>query len=93
VPSTSANRTTSPCAFSLAAGHGEAIQVPLPGEVEHRRRLLEGVGLTLASDLGVAGQRAVVDDVLDAAVAAWTAGRVGDDIARPVAARPARGVQ
>ena len=50
--------------------------------VERRRRLLDGVGLTLAPDLGVAGQCAGVDDVLDAAVAAWTAGRVRDGIAR-----------
>ena len=50
--------------------------------VEYRRGLLEGVGLRLASDLGVAGQRAGVDDVLDAAVAAWTARRVRDGIAR-----------
>jgi predicted RNase H-like nuclease len=52
--------------------------------VEERRRLLEAVGLGPASDLGVAGQRAGVDDVMDAAVAAWTAARVRDGIARPL---------
>lgn len=44
------------------------------GQME-RRRLLDGVGLTIPDDLGDAG-RVSPDDVLDAAVAAWSATRV-----------------
>ena len=42
---------------------------------EHRRTLLERAGISLTGSLGEAGD-ASVDDVLDAAVAAWTARRV-----------------
>ena len=41
-----------------------------------RRRLLAGTGISLPDDLGLAGEKAAVDDVLDAAAAAWTAVRV-----------------
>jgi predicted RNase H-like nuclease len=41
-----------------------------------RRRLLAGAGISLPDDLGPAGEKAAVDDVLDAAAAAWTAVRV-----------------
>jgi predicted RNase H-like nuclease len=41
-----------------------------------RRRLLAGAGIGLPDDLGLAGEKAAVDDVLDAAAAAWTAVRV-----------------
>jgi predicted RNase H-like nuclease len=41
-----------------------------------RRRLLADAGIVLADDLGPAGSAAAVDDILDAAIAAWTAGRV-----------------
>jgi predicted RNase H-like nuclease len=40
-----------------------------------RRELLASAGIALSDDLGVAG-RAAVDDVLDAAAAAWSARRV-----------------
>jgi predicted RNase H-like nuclease len=52
---------------------------------EQRRRLLAGAGLALTGDLGAAGRNAAVDDVLDAAVAAWTARRVlrGEASCRP----------
>lgn len=42
---------------------------------EHRRALLAEAGIKLTGDLGPAG-KAAVDDVLDAAIAAWTARRV-----------------
>jgi predicted RNase H-like nuclease len=43
----------------------------------HRRRLLADIArIVLPDDLGPAGRRAAVDDVLDAAAAAWTARRV-----------------
>lgn len=41
-----------------------------------RRALLAGAGIVLADDLGPAGAMSAVDDVLDAAAAAWTARRV-----------------
>ncbi|GLY81290.1 hypothetical protein Airi01_095570 [Actinoallomurus iriomotensis] len=43
---------------------------------ETRRALLADDGVVLAGDLGPAGAAAKVDDVLDAAAAAWTARRV-----------------
>ncbi|HZA73462.1 MAG TPA: DUF429 domain-containing protein [Propionibacteriaceae bacterium] len=46
-----------------------------------RRRLLEA-GIDLPDDLGPAGSGAAVDDVLDAAAAAWTARRVAHGHAR-----------
>lgn len=41
-----------------------------------RRRLLAEAGIILEGDLGLAGQRVASDDVLDAAVVAWSAARV-----------------
>jgi predicted RNase H-like nuclease len=49
-----------------------------------RRQLLAGAGIVLVDDLGLAGEKAGVDDILDAAVAAWTALRVASGQARPV---------
>jgi predicted RNase H-like nuclease len=43
---------------------------------ERRRTLLAGAGIRLAGELGLAGRLARVDDVLDAAAAAWSACRV-----------------
>lgn len=50
-----------------------------------RRRLLADAGIVLGDDLGSPGRAAAVDDVLDAAVAAWSARRVatGAAIVRP----------
>jgi predicted RNase H-like nuclease len=47
-----------------------------------RRSLLAQAGLVLADDLGPAAEQAGVDDVLDAAVMAWTAQRVASGSAR-----------
>lgn len=44
--------------------------------VEQRRLLLDSAGIAVPADLGLAGSRAAPDDVLDAAVVAWTARRV-----------------
>jgi len=44
--------------------------------VEQRRLLLDGAGIAVPAGLGLAGSRAAPDDVLDAAVVAWTARRV-----------------
>jgi predicted RNase H-like nuclease len=51
---------------------------------EHRRMLLAREGL-FVGDLGEAGRRAMVDDVLDAAAVAWTAARIltGDATSLP----------
>ncbi|MGH4024750.1 MAG: DUF429 domain-containing protein [Pseudonocardiaceae bacterium] len=47
-----------------------------------RCRLLADAGIHLGDDLGEAGRQAAVDDVLDAAVCAWTARRVARGEAR-----------
>lgn len=44
--------------------------------IELRRHLLSEEGIELPHELGAAGRRAGVDDVLDAAAAAWSARRV-----------------
>jgi predicted RNase H-like nuclease len=56
--------------------------------IERRRQLLSEAEIQLPSDLGRAGTRAGVDDVLDAAAAAWSARRVVDGSARTLPARP-----
>jgi predicted RNase H-like nuclease len=53
----------------------------------HRRCLLAAAGITLADDLGAAGS-AGIDDILDAAVAAWTARRVATGQAEHIPDRP-----
>jgi predicted RNase H-like nuclease len=47
-----------------------------------RRTLLAQESIVLDGDLGLAGEQAGVDDVLDAAAAAWTARRVSQGSAR-----------
>lgn len=51
---------------------------------ECRRALLDGAGLKLTGDLGQAGTCAAVDDVLDAAAAAWAARQVLLGYAQPI---------
>jgi predicted RNase H-like nuclease len=51
--------------------------------VVRRRRLLAQAGIVLDDDLGPAGS-AAVDDILDAAIAAWTARRVARNEAEPM---------
>jgi predicted RNase H-like nuclease len=55
-----------------------------------RRPLLEGAGIAIPDDLGPAGRGAGVDDVLDAAVAAWTARRIADGTAHCLPDPPER---
>ena len=50
----------------------------------HRHALLAGAGIELRGDLGLAGAGVAVDDVLDAAVVAWTARRYARGGARPL---------
>lgn len=63
---------------SFAALAGGALSEPKTtwAGATHRRRLLAKAGIEIPDDLGPAGSGAAVDDVLDAAEAAWTAQRV-----------------
>jgi predicted RNase H-like nuclease len=58
--------------------------------VEQRRGLLAAAGIRLAGELGLAGGAARVDDVLDAAAAAWTARRVAAGVAKSLPDPPDR---
>ncbi len=49
--------------------------------VVRRRALLAGTGIELPDDLGDVGRFAAADDVLDAAVAAWSATRIAAGLA------------
>jgi predicted RNase H-like nuclease len=60
-----------------------------PGAVR-RWQLLAGQGIWLSGDLGLVGHQVGVDDVLDAAAVAWTAGRVAAGCARRLPAAPER---
>ena len=53
-----------------------------------RRALLAQAGILLDGDLGLAGEQAGVNDVLDAAAAAWTARRVSQGVARCLPSPP-----
>ncbi|HEV7648445.1 MAG TPA: DUF429 domain-containing protein [Actinophytocola sp.] len=67
---------------SFAALHGTPLDVRKHtwAGARLRDRLLAGAGVTVG-DIGDAGTKAAVDDVLDAAVAAWTARRVHEGTA------------
>ncbi|TDV42687.1 DUF429 domain-containing protein [Actinophytocola oryzae] len=73
----------------------ELAGVPLPPKktwsgAEQRRDLLKSAGITPVGTLGEAG-KAAVDDILDAAIAAWTARRVHDGTAQSFPDPPERG--
>jgi predicted RNase H-like nuclease len=68
--------------FAEMAGAPLAARKSTWAGAERRRVLLAQAGIILAGDLGLAGQQAGVDDVLDAAAAAWTARRVSQGTAR-----------
>jgi predicted RNase H-like nuclease len=64
--------------LSFAELAGEPLRSPKKtwsGAVR-RRELLAAAGIDVPADLGAAGRMAAVDDVLDAAAAAWTARRI-----------------
>lgn len=75
--------------FLQMAGHPLADSKRTWAGAEHRRMLLVREGLFVA-DLGPAGRRAHVDDVLDAAAAVWTAARIltGDATSLPDPPQP-----
>lgn len=62
--------------FARLAGEALTVRKSTWAGAHRRRALLAGVGVRLDTDLGVAGAVAGVDDVLDAAIAAWSAQRV-----------------
>jgi predicted RNase H-like nuclease len=53
-----------------------------------RRRLLADAGLLVPDDVGTLGTRANIDDVLDAAAAAWSAARVAQGVAESLPSSP-----
>jgi predicted RNase H-like nuclease len=59
------------------------------GQAE-RRALLEAAGIVIPTDLGPAGLAAATDDVLDAAVAAWSAQRIASGHGRSLPDPPER---
>lgn len=77
--------------LAMAGGRSLPRKKTWAGAAE-RRRLLEEEGIELPADIGSPGLHVPVDDVLDAAAAAWTAHRVATGRAERVAPeRRARG--
>jgi predicted RNase H-like nuclease len=64
--------------FATLAGHSLAHPKWSWAGAEERRRLLWSAGIQVPADIGVAGEFAGVDDVLDAAAASWTARRYAE---------------
>ena len=64
---------------SFAEAHGRTLKWPKStwNGIELRRRILEDHGIVLPTDLGPGGA-ADVADVLDAAIAAWSAARIAE---------------
>jgi predicted RNase H-like nuclease len=79
--------------FAQLAGAPLTVSKKTWAGAEIRRTLLANAGITLTGALGAAG-RAGVDDILDAAVVAWTANRVrlGAAISVPDPPEPLNGV-
>lgn len=61
-----------------------------PGGVITRLRLLDSYGMVLPQSLGELGERARIDDILDATAAAWTGLRVSQGLARCLPDPPER---
>jgi predicted RNase H-like nuclease len=70
--------------FARLAGRPLTVRKSTWAGMHHRRKLLLEAGIQLENDFGMAGATAGVDDVLDAAVAAWTARRYVTGQARPL---------
>ena len=71
--------------FATLAGHPLQHPKSTWSGSEERRRLLARAGLVVPSQIGVAGEMAGTDDVLDAAAASWTALRYanGEAVCHP----------
>ncbi len=76
--------------FAQLAGEPLTVRKNTWAGTERRRALLAAAGLALSGDLPPAGDKAAVDDILDAAAAAWTAHRVHHGRARPLPDPPQR---
>lgn len=74
--------------FAALAGKPLTVRKSTWAGVEERRRLLRDEGIEIPANLGLAGMKAAVDDVLDAAAAAWTARRVSQGKAETIPANP-----
>ena len=61
--------------FATMAGHSLRHPKSTWAGAEERRRILADAGIVIPADIGIAGQLAGPDDVLDAAAAMWTARR------------------
>jgi predicted RNase H-like nuclease len=70
--------------FACLAGAPLTVRKSTWAGVVRRRQLLAQAGIVLDDELGLAGEKAGVDDILDAAVAAWTARRVTRGQARSI---------
>jgi len=70
--------------FARLAGRPLTTRKSTWAGMQQRRRLLTSVGIDLDQDFGIAGALAGVDDMLDAAIAAWTARRYVAGEARPL---------
>jgi predicted RNase H-like nuclease len=82
VPGQPTDRVNGPFTFAALLGTpARASKKTWAGMIE-RRKALEAAGITLDGIEGVATVRAAVDDVLDAAVAAWTGQRIASGKAR-----------
>ena len=77
--------------FAELAGAHLRTRKPTWAGMVQRRRLLAGAGIAVPDDLGRAGELAAVDDVLDAAVVAWTASRAARGLARSLPDPPETG--
>lgn len=76
--------------FAHLAGAPLATRKATWAGAEQRRRLLATAGIRPSGDLGLSGADVGVDDVLDAAAAAWTARRVLTGLALSVPDPPER---
>jgi predicted RNase H-like nuclease len=76
--------------FATMAGRPLAHPKSTWAGVEERRRILAAAGIEIPADLGVAGEMAAVDDVLDSAAASWTVTRYNQGTAVSHPATPER---
>jgi len=74
--------------FAAMAGSPLTTRKKTWAGAEQRRKLLDRAGIRLKSDLGMAGEMAAVDDILDAAATAWTARRLVTGEATSMPERP-----
>jgi predicted RNase H-like nuclease len=74
--------------FATLAGRPLTSRKSTWAGIEERRSLLAGAGIQVPARLGEAGDKAAVDDVLDAAVAAWSALRYAEGVAAALPAPP-----